>query len=96
MITLIVNIRVRPDSAGAWKAATLENARASRKEPGVISFDLLADRDAPDRFLLVETYRDESAIAAHKATAHYARWCETAEPLQAEPRTRNFYLPIQE
>jgi len=95
MIVLIVDIRVRPESVGAWKAATLENARASRKEAGVIAFELLGDRDDPTRFALVEKYRDDEAMAEHKKTAHYARWVEVAEPLQAAPRSRVIYHPVE-
>lgn len=95
MIELIVSIRVRPEAVETWKAATLANVAASRAEAGILSFDLLADRDEPGRFALVERYRDEEAVAAHKATAHYRRWCEVAEPLQAEPRSRAFYSPVE-
>ena len=95
MITLIVSIHVVPESIAAWRAATLENARASRQEPGMLAFDLLSDRDAPAHFALVEKYRDEAALAAHKATPHYKRWVEVTEPLQAEPRTRAFYTMVE-
>ncbi|HUX41705.1 MAG TPA: putative quinol monooxygenase [Rectinemataceae bacterium] len=95
MITLIVNIRVRPEAVAQLKAVALENVAASRKEPGILAFDLLADRDDPTRFALVEKYRDEADIAAHKATAHYKRWNEVIEPLQAEPRTRAFYTTVE-
>ncbi|MEI6386572.1 MAG: putative quinol monooxygenase [Spirochaetota bacterium] len=95
MITLIVRIKVREDALDAWVTATLANAAESQKEAGVLSFELLADRDDTTRFALVERYRDEAAIAAHKQTAHYARWCELAEPLQAEPRTRAFYRSFE-
>ena len=95
MITLIVNIRVRPEAVAKWQAATRENVAASREEPGILAFDLLADRDDPTRFALVEKYRDDAAIVAHKATAHYKHWNELAEPLQAEPRTRAFYTTVE-
>ena len=94
MITLVVDIKVRADALEAWKAATLENARSSRKEAGVVSFDLLEDRDDPSHFLLIEVYRDEAAVGAHKGTPHYAKWAALAEPLQAEPRTRAFYRTL--
>jgi (4S)-4-hydroxy-5-phosphonooxypentane-2,3-dione isomerase len=81
-----VLVLVRPAAVDAFVAATLENARQSVAEPGVIRFDLLEQADAPTRFQLIEIYRDEDAPAAHKATAHYARWRETVEPMMAEPR----------
>lgn len=95
MITLIVRIRVREEALEAWVAATLANAAESRKEAGILSFELLADRDDPMRFALVERYRDEAAITAHKQTKHYAHWVEISEPLQAEPRTRAFYTNLE-
>jgi len=96
MTILIVNIRVLPGAVEAWKRATLENVAASRKEAGIAGFDLFQDRDEDSRFVLVESYLDEAAMASHKETAHYLRWKETTEPLQAEPRTRAFYHPVEE
>jgi quinol monooxygenase YgiN len=94
MIRLIVTIRVRPDSTEAWIAATLDNEAESRKEPGILAFDLFRDRDDPGRFVLVEDYRDDAAMAAHKETAHYLRWKSSTEPLQAAVRERTLCLPV--
>ena len=37
--------------------------------------------------MLVEVYRTADAPAAHKETAHYARWRDAVADLMAEPRT---------
>jgi quinol monooxygenase YgiN len=37
--------------------------------------------------VLVEVYRSPDAPAAHKETAHYARWRDAVAPMMAEPRT---------
>jgi autoinducer 2-degrading protein len=87
MWIVIVNVRVVADGVEAFKAATLENARASVLEPGIARFDLLQDRDDPSRFALIEVYRDEQAPAAHKLTAHYITWRDAVAPLMASPRT---------
>jgi autoinducer 2-degrading protein len=87
MLIVIVNIRVVADGVEAFKAATLENARASLHEPGIARFDLIVDRDDPTRFALIEVYRNEEAPAAHKLTAHYIAWRDTVAPLMASPRT---------
>jgi quinol monooxygenase YgiN len=86
MLTVLVHVRVKPESVEAFKAATLANARASRHEPGVARFDVLQQQDDPTRFVLIETYRTPDAPAQHKATAHYATWRDTVAPLMAEPR----------
>ena len=82
-----VTVHVKPGSADAFEAATRENARQSRMEPGVVRFDVLRQLDDPNRFLLVEIYRDEAAVAAHKASAHYPVWRDAVADMMAEPRT---------
>ncbi|MFN8096107.1 MAG: putative quinol monooxygenase [Vicinamibacteria bacterium] len=81
--------RPRPGEARGEEAsvrASEANAAASRREPGVVRFDLLADRDDPAHFVLVEVYRDAAAAAAHKETPHYAARRDAVAGLMAEPR----------
>jgi (4S)-4-hydroxy-5-phosphonooxypentane-2,3-dione isomerase len=87
MLVVHVNVHVKPDSVDAFKAASLENARASIREPGIARFDVVQQADDPTRFVLVEAYRTAAAPAAHKETAHYATWRDTVAPMMAEPRT---------
>lgn len=87
MLVVHVHVHVRPDCVEAFKAATLANARASVREPGVARFDVMQQADDPTRFVLVEAYRTSGAPAAHKETAHYATWRDTVAPMMAEPRT---------
>lgn len=87
MLIVHVHVKVKPDCIETFKEATIENARASRKEPGIARFDVLQQNDDPTRFILVEVYRSVEATAAHKATAHYATWRDRMETLMAEPRS---------
>jgi len=87
MITVLVSVHVKPEAVAAFIAASLENARHSRREPGVARFELLQQQDDPTRFVLIESYRTVEATAAHKATAHYAQWRDTVAAMMAEPRT---------
>ena len=82
-----VAVHVKPGCVEAFKAASLENARQSIHEPGIARFDVLQQQDDPTRFILVEVYRTTAAPAAHKETAHYQLWRDTAAPMMAEPRT---------
>ena len=81
-----VFIHVKPGTVDAFRTATLANARASIQEPGVGRFDICQQVDDPERFVLVEAYRNPEAHAAHKSTAHYATWRDTVEPMMAETR----------
>jgi quinol monooxygenase YgiN len=89
MLVVHVFIHVLPEHLDAFIAASEENARASLQEPGVARFDLLRSEDDPTRFILVEAYLHAEAPAAHKATAHYARWRDTVAPMMASPRTNS-------
>lgn len=86
MLIVHVHVHVTPGSVDAFRAATLANARASIREPGIVRFDVVQQQDDPTRWVLVEIYRDADAPAAHKATPHYATWRDTVEGMMAEPR----------
>ncbi len=94
MLILQVNIHVKPEYLDAFRAATIENARHSRQEPGIARFDLIQHSDDPNRFLLMEVYRSEEAAAAHKLTPHWALWTDTVANMVAEPRTRAWYKTV--
>lgn len=85
--TVHVQVHVKPDAVEAFRAATLANAQASVKEPGVVRFDVCQDREDPTRFVLLEVYRGPDDQAAHRTTAHYVTWRDTVESLMAEPRS---------
>ena len=61
MLVVHVHVRVTPESVEGFRAATLENARNSIEEPGVVRFDVLQREDDPTRFLLQEIYRTPEA-----------------------------------
>ena len=94
LLVVHVHVRVKPGGEAAFRATSLANAEASRREPGVVRFDLLADRDDPLRFVLVEIYRDAAAAAAHKETRHYAAWRDAVAELMAEPRRSAKYVNL--
>jgi quinol monooxygenase YgiN len=94
MYIVHVHVHVKPNQIEAFKAATLENARNSLKEPGIARFDMIQQADDPTRFVLVEVYRTADDPARHKETVHYNRWRETIEPILAEPRTRTVYANV--
>ena len=94
MLIVHVHVRVRPGRAGDFLAATLANARASLREPGVLRFDVIQDNDDPDHLALMEVYRDADAAAAHKQEPHYAAWRDTVAEMMAEPRASTRFSAI--
>ena len=89
-----VFIHVKPEFIEPFKAACLDNASNSVQEAGVRRFDVIQQQDDATRFVLLEVYRDEAANAAHKETAHYARWRDTVAEWMVEPRYAVKYTNI--
>jgi quinol monooxygenase YgiN len=94
MFIVNVHVHVRPESAEAFRRATLENASKSIKEPGIARFDVVQQMDDPTRFVLVEIYRTPEDPARHKETQHYRTWRDTVENMMAEPRKSIKYTNI--
>jgi quinol monooxygenase YgiN len=89
-----VHVHVKPESVADFRQATVENARSSAQEPGIARFDVVQQQDDTTRFILIEIYRTPEASAAHKETAHYAKWRDTVAPMMAEPRQSVMYNPV--
>lgn len=94
MFIVHVFVHVKPEYVEAFKEASCDNARNSVQEAGIARFDVIQQEDDPTRFVLVEVYRDTQAPAAHKETAHYARWRDTVAEMMAEPRSAVKYHNI--
>lgn len=94
MLIVHVHVHVKPEFIDAFREASRENARNSRQEPGIATFDVLQQADDPARFLLIEIYRTPEAPAQHKETKHYAAWRDTVANMMAEPRTSVKYAAV--
>lgn len=94
MLIVHVHTHVKPEFVDAFKAATIENARNSVREPGIARFDVIQQADDPTRFVLVEVYRTAEAPGRHKETAHYAAWRDAVAPMMAEPRHSVKYADV--
>lgn len=94
MVIIHVFVHVKPDHVEAFKTATIENARNSLKEEGVIRFDVIQQKDDPARFVLVEVYRTPDDPGRHKETMHYQTWRDTVADMMAEPRTSIKYANV--
>ena len=94
MNIVLVHVHVKPEFVEAFKQASVENASNSVQEEGIARFDVIQQNDDPTRFILVEVYKTVEASAAHKETAHYAKWRDTVAEMMAEPRQGIKYTNI--
>jgi autoinducer 2-degrading protein len=86
MYVVSVTVHVVPDQVEAFVAATLENARNSRQEPGNVRFDVSRAEGEPTRFLLYEVYHSKDDFVAHQQTEHYLLWKQTVADWMSQPR----------
>ena len=76
VLTVIVNLQIRPDRVDEFLDAIHENAVATlNDEAGCLRFDVHRSTEDPHRFILYEIYRDEAAFyEEHRSTVHYRTW----------------------
>jgi quinol monooxygenase YgiN len=67
---------------------------ASRKEPGVVQFDVGRSPEKPNVFALWEVYRDREALDAHLASEHYQRLVANGVRSLAQDRSVERVVPI--
>src|SRR5215469_4291301 len=67
---------------------------ASRKEAGVIQFEVGRSREKPNVFALWEVYRDQEAIDAHLASEHFQRLVVNGVRPLAQERNAERVVPI--
>ena len=72
MVIVHVHVHVKPEFVEAFRLATVENARNSVLEAGILRFDVIQQEDDPTRFVLIEIYRTVPDPVAHKPSKHYA------------------------
>jgi autoinducer 2-degrading protein len=86
MYVVSVTVFVKDDCVEDFIAATLDNARNTRQEPGNVRFDVSRAVGESTRFLLYEVYQTADDFTAHQQTEHYLRWKATVADMMAQPR----------
>ena len=94
MLIVHVSVHVKAEKVEEFRAASVENARASIQEEGIARFDVVQQQDDPRRFVLVEVYRSGDDPGRHKQTAHYQKWRDTVADMMAEPRKSIKYTNV--
>jgi quinol monooxygenase YgiN len=96
MLVLIQSIHYifAPEDANKAEAMLRELRDASRKEEGVIAFDVGRSQEHPGAFALWEEYRDEAALEAHKASEHFKRLALNGVRPLAQQRIGEIVFPL--
>lgn len=71
VITVVARWQPVDGKLGEVLAIVAEMRPKSLAEPGCLGYEVYRGVDGPHKLLLLEHYRDEAALEAHRQSAHY-------------------------
>ncbi len=71
IITKRVTFIAKPDSVDKMKELLEAMVKPSKMEDGSIFYEILQYKNRPEKFIAIETWRDEKALNSHKHSEHY-------------------------
>lgn len=84
MIAIWVKVTIKPELRREFLDAIEVDALGSEgDEPGCARFNVSQDTADDAVYYFYEVYKDEAAVAAHRAAPHYAVWKAAAHTLAA-------------
>jgi (4S)-4-hydroxy-5-phosphonooxypentane-2,3-dione isomerase len=66
----------------------------SRKEPGVLMFQVHRHKTEPRRFFIYEQYQDDAALESHRSTMHFLQYARKELPKVADRVEGNLFEPL--
>jgi quinol monooxygenase YgiN len=94
MLIQSIHFTFAPEDADKAEGLLRELRDESRKEDGVISFDIGRSEEKPNVFALWEVYRDKAPLELHIATEHFQRLVIHGVRIMAKQRNAETVLPI--
>ncbi|WJF91253.1 putative quinol monooxygenase [Paraburkholderia bonniea] len=73
-IAVVAILVAKPGTEAQLRQALEGIVAPTRKEPGVVQYDLHYDLREPRRFVFFERWESEAALAAHGQSAHIAAY----------------------
>jgi quinol monooxygenase YgiN len=67
---------------------------ASRKEPGVLQYQVHRHKTEPRRFFIYEQYKDDASLEAHRAAPHFLQYARKELPRIADRVEGHLYDPL--
>jgi quinol monooxygenase YgiN len=94
MLIQSVRYTFTPEDADKAEAILRELRDASRKEEGVITFEVARSEEQSNVFVLWEAYSDRAALDAHTTTEHFKRLVLNGVRPLAQQRNAEILVPI--
>jgi quinol monooxygenase YgiN len=96
MFVVQVSIEAKPEQRAVFLALTLADAEESRRDPGVVGWEVLQSVEGPNRFVLHEVYRAREDGLHHLETAHFKAWRAAIAPLIIAPPSAVSYSSLNQ
>ena len=84
-------VSVKPEYAAELADVFKNLVKASRAEPGCISYDLHRETGKPNRFVFVENWKNQAAVDAHNASTHFQNFVKAIDG-----KTENLEIVLME
>jgi quinol monooxygenase YgiN len=94
MLIQSVRYTFTPEDADKAEAILRELRDASRKEEGVITFEVARSEEQSNVFVRWEAYSDRAALDAHTTTEHFKRLVPNGVRPLAQQRNGEILIPI--
>ncbi len=94
MIVLIVHMTVQSGKQEECIRLLREMTAETLKEPGCIQYVTHQSFENPLKFAFYESYIDQAALDAHRASPHFARYISHGIDAIVESRTRELFFPL--
>jgi quinol monooxygenase YgiN len=93
-VYMVTYLDVTPASRGADAALLRQLAAASRKDPGVVRYEVF-QRSAPsNQFAIIEIWKDQQSYDAHASSAHVKTFRQQIEPHLVAPIDERPYVGL--
>lgn len=94
--TLVVRLRIKAGSGAAFEKAFGVAMKATRKEPGCLSYELNRLGDSENEYLVYERWANLAAIKSHLASAHITQLLGQMPELTDGSPKLEIFLPAGE
>ena len=94
-VYVVTHIDVMPNYTDATTKTLREFAVASKKDPGLLRFEVLQQDARLNHYTIVEVWQSRDAFEAHSAAEHTKRFREKLHPMLGSPFDERLHMLLQ-
>ncbi len=95
VVYVVTHVDVTPDHTTDATRALREFSAGSKKDAGVVRFEVLQQDSRANHFTIVEVWQSRQAFEAHSAAAHTKQFREKLQPMLGSPFDERLHVLLQ-